>query len=88
MAGRPKGIPKTGGRKKGTLGKRRAEIAVKVISEGITPLEFLLDVMRNEENMIDQRVDAAKSAAPYIHKKMPQAIDGNLSGKFEFSWLD
>lgn len=31
------------------------------------PLEFLLDVMEDENHPIATRVDAAKAAAPYVH---------------------
>src|SRR5215471_1233994 len=36
---RPKGLPKTGGRQKGTANKRTCEIADQAAREGITPLE-------------------------------------------------
>ena len=36
-----------------------------------TPLEFLLKVMWNPKIPAGLRLDAAKSAAPYVHKKMP-----------------
>jgi len=37
---------KTGGRKIGSANKRTREIADKAIAEGVTPLEYMLDVMR------------------------------------------
>lgn len=42
-----------------------------------TPLEFLLDVMNNKQASIALRVDAAKSAAPYIHRKQPSEVESS-----------
>ena len=44
--GRPKGLPKTGGRKKGSVDKlkREAEIA----ASGLTPLDYILGIVRAE----------------------------------------
>lgn len=36
-----------------------------------TPLEFLLEVMWNPRRTLEIRIEAAKAAAPYVHKKMP-----------------
>ena len=61
---------KTGGRTKGTLNKKtilRAEAAQKL---GLTPLDFLLSVVRDETKDIAVRLDAAKSAAPYVHARL------------------
>jgi hypothetical protein len=38
--------------------------------EGLTPLEFLLQVLRNPNERQDVRIDAAKSAAPYMHPRL------------------
>jgi hypothetical protein len=43
---------------------------------GITPLEFLLPLVRDEELSIETRTEAAKAAAPYLHRKMPIALEG------------
>jgi hypothetical protein len=61
---------KTGGRKKGSRNKKtifRAEAAQKL---GLTPLEFLLLVMGDEDRDLAVRLDAAKSAAPYVHARL------------------
>ena len=58
---RPKGLPKTGGRQKGVANKRTREIADAAIKEGLTPLEYMLAVLRDE---------MAKAAAPYIHPRL------------------
>ena len=46
-------------------------------SEGITPLEFLLAVMRDPKAPPAARTDAAKAAAPYVHPRL-SAIELDL----------
>lgn len=75
--GRRKGTPKTGGRKKGTPNKATAAKAAQIAASGQTPLDYLLEVMRNTRNVLSVRVDAAKAAAPYVHPKL-QAIEHSL----------
>lgn len=58
--GRPKGVPN-----KATL-KREKEIA----AQGLTPLDYMLSVLRDEDQDQEARMDAAKSAAPYVHPKL------------------
>ena len=68
------------GRKPGSKTKKTAEIALKAAEEGITPLEYMLNVMREpipenadplaKAQMTANRMDAAKAAAPYIHPRL------------------
>jgi hypothetical protein len=61
------------GRKKGSISKTTAigkEAIIKAAAEGITPLDFLLGTMRNEETDFHTRLDAAKAAAPYMHPRL------------------
>lgn len=37
---------------------------------GLTPLEFMLSIMRDEENEPAQRLAAANMAAPYVHARL------------------
>jgi hypothetical protein len=75
---RPKGLPKTGGRQRGTPNKRTLGLRMGLVAAGAPvelaeksprqqPLDFLLDVMADESYSIATRVDAAKAAAPYVH---------------------
>lgn len=59
-----------GGRKPGAANKRTREIADKALKEGLTPLEYLLFVLRDEAEERSVRLDAAKAAAPYIHPRL------------------
>ncbi len=65
---------KTGGRQKGTPNRATVQRQQEVAESGLTPLEYLLSIMRDEQAVIDIRIDAAKAAAPYIHPRLA-AID-------------
>lgn len=69
---------KTGGRMKGTPNRATAAKAAEIASSGLTPLDFLLSVMRNENEDPDRRLEAARSAAPYVHPRL-SAIDAIIS---------
>lgn len=67
------------GRKKGSASKKTREIADRAAAEGITPLEFMLAVMRSPSDHQDPKIqagrevmrfEAAKAAAPYIHPRL------------------
>jgi hypothetical protein len=68
------------GRKRGAATKKTREIANAAAAEGITPLEFMLNVMRSEPppglegnallGAMALRFEAAKAAAPYIHPRL------------------
>lgn len=58
------------GRKKGSPNKRTAEIAKAVEESGVTPLEYMLRIMRDEAEDPRARLNAAVSAAPYVHAKL------------------
>lgn len=58
------------GRKKGVPNKRTAELQKKVEESGLTPLEFLLSVMRNDVGEPKDRMAAAIAAAPYVHARL------------------
>jgi len=57
------------GRKKGSPNKKTAELQQKVAETGLTPLEVMLQIMRNTS---DERLQltAAQAAAPYVHAKL------------------
>jgi hypothetical protein len=67
----PKGGKRQGaGRKVGSKTKKTREIAMRAAAGGITPLEFMLGIMRDENEAIEVRIDMAKAAAPYVHPKL------------------
>ena len=81
----PRGGPRpNSGRKPGSKVKALAKHAIKASKEGITPLDYLLNVLRDETQSHDERFDAAKAAAPYMHPRL-QAIEhsGEIISKHE-----
>ena len=58
------------GRKPGLATTRTREIADRLAQEGDTPLEVMLRVMLNTKIDLRIRLDAAKSAAPYLHPRL------------------
>lgn len=64
------------GRPKGSIDPvtvQRREAADKAVDLGITPLEYMLTVLRDAGLSMAERMDAAKAAAPYIHAKLAAA---------------
>lgn len=74
------GARKGAGRKAGAATTKTREIANAAAAEGITPLEYMLEVMRKapSDDMEPReylaatmmRFEAAKAAAPYIHPRL------------------
>lgn len=61
---------KTGGRVAGVVNKKTAEVQKQVSESGLTPLEYMLEVMRDLANEPRERLNAAQAAAPYVHAKL------------------
>lgn len=74
------GARRGAGRKVGSATKRTREIADRASAEGITPLEYMLQLMHTvapddwepKEKAAHQalRFEAAKAAAPYMHPRL------------------
>lgn len=58
------------GRPKGSRNRRREEQARAIAASGLTPLNYLLSVLRDVNASAERRLDAAKAAAPYVHPKL------------------
>jgi hypothetical protein len=63
-------LPKTGGRQKGTPKRRTRDFNAAVSEAGVTPLEYMLAVMRDPNVDPDRRDRMATAAAPYIHPRL------------------
>lgn len=61
---------KTGGRIKGTPNHATAAKAQAIAASGLTPLDFMLEVMRDQARDPKDRLEAAKAAAPFVHPKL------------------
>lgn len=58
------------GRPKGAANKRTREIADNAAQEGLTPLEYMLSVLRDDMADPKDRMWAAEKAAPYVHARL------------------
>jgi len=58
------------GRKEGSATARTREIANRAIENGLTPLEYMLGVMRDPKADVTRRDEMARAAAPYIHPRL------------------
>lgn len=86
MAGRKPGTPKTGGRQKGTGNKATADREAAIAASGLTPLDYMLQVMRTSADE-GRQLDAAKAAAPYVHPRLSAVeLSGELGLTHE-QWL-
>lgn len=87
---------KTGGRVKGSQNKRTQATAAAIESAGISPLEYMLSILRAPEVFTDKmdikefmaakalKLDAAKAAAPYVHPKLANIeVSGPDGGALE-----
>ena len=63
MSGNVRGRP-TGSRNKRTIADQE------IIASGISPLAFLCSVYRDAKQPMRRRIEAAKSAAPYVHARL------------------
>lgn len=66
------------GRPKGAANKRTREIADAAFEGGLTPLEYMLGVLRDEARSDQERFEAAKNAAPYMHPRLT-SIEADVS---------
>ena len=74
QSGNPKGKPK-GAKSRSSF--RKCGVAHAIADRNLMPLDFMLEVLRNPNNYpFSARQWAADKAAPYLHKKMPLAIEG------------
>lgn len=58
------------GRKPGKRSRKTAELIKAVEAAGITPLDYMLSILRDETKTENIRLQAARDSAPYIHSKL------------------
>ena len=75
--GRSKPGERRGGRRRGTPNKttvaKAAALEAASANPNITPLEFLLGILRDQQAPIDLRIRVAQIAAPLVHEKPGKA---------------
>jgi hypothetical protein len=97
-----RGGPRPGaGRPRGSVNRRTIDVANRALEAGITPLEVILQAMREHYDaamkakkpaerlaMLDAAVDHATRAAPYMHRRLAN-VDGVIRHELDItSWTD
>lgn len=59
-----------GGRKPGSRNKLTAARVAKVEASGLTPLDYMLSLLRDPGETKDNRMWAAEKAAPFVHPRL------------------
>lgn len=72
------------GRKRGQKNRKTKLLIEAATKDGITPLEYMMKVMRDENSPLNRRDDMAKAAAPYVHPKL-NAISAPNGGPVQVS---
>ena len=85
------------GRKPGSVSKLDGGARRKAMEGGMMPLDYLLGIMRDEDQDARWRLDAAKAAAPYCHARLSStelsgpngsAVEVQTTQKLDISDLD
>lgn len=76
---RPKGLPKTGGRRSGTPNKRQHELTVKLEQLGCDPIEGLAQMAMDPQTAPELKVRCYAELAQYVHAKR-KAVDHTTEG--------
>jgi hypothetical protein len=80
------GARRGAGRPRGAANRFSEQARAEAAAEGITPLEYMLGVLRDETNELSVRMDAAKAAAPYmLDIAMPNDAGARLRSEIEAS---
>lgn len=77
------GKRKGAGRPKGSRNIKTVQQAEAIKESGLTPLDYMLSVLRDETQEQSVRLDAANKAAPYVHAKLAsvdhKSTDGTMT---------
>ena len=74
---RPKGLPKTGGRKPGVQNRDVPQVNAAAAKYGMTPKEYLLRVMRDPKATQERRDWAASTVATFVYPRL-QAVESKV----------
>lgn len=83
------GARKGAGRPRGSANKLTTEIAAKALAQGVTPLEVMLDAMRNafDGGNMKEATTYANMAAPYCHPRL-NAVSSDTRVQAELVVID
>jgi hypothetical protein len=69
-----RGRTKTGGRRKGVQNQRTRKLQAEIVRDGVTPLDYMLKVLRSPKETQERKQWAAQTAAPFLHPRL-QVVD-------------
>jgi hypothetical protein len=72
---------KTGGRRRGTPNKATEAKRTEILASGMSALDFMVSVFRDETQPLAVRLDAARSVAPYCHPRLSTLDIGSRDDK-------
>ncbi len=85
------GGPRPGaGRKQGQTTKLNEAARKQAAEGGLMPLDYMLQILRDERKDDGERFEAAKAAAPYVHAKLAaieHSTDPDKPVSMTFTWL-
>ncbi len=73
--GRPVGLPKTGGRKKGTPNKATLAVAEELAAIGCNPIQLLAGIAMDETQETNHRIRALIELCSYVYPKRAPTVD-------------
>lgn len=74
------------GRPKGAINKATAQKRAQIEASGLTPLDYMLQILRDEEKSEGARFEAAKAAAPYVHARLSTieaSVDADVTARIQ-----
>lgn len=87
--GRPKGLPRTGGRQKGTPNKATVEVAAKLAALGCDPIEGMAQVAAHPESSLELRGRMYAELAQYVApKRKAVEVSGPNGGPQQVETID
>ena len=75
--GRPVGLPKTGGRKKGTPNRATLELRERLAALGCEPAEELVKIAQDSKTSVETKVQIFSTLMPYLYPKRKVVDDSN-----------
>lgn len=69
------------GRKPGTPNRKTSEVLARALEQGLTPVEYMLNTMRDDSADPKERQWAAEKAAPFVHPRpapTPRTVEIDL----------
>jgi hypothetical protein len=57
------------GRPRGSVSRQSIDAVAKAMADGISPVEYMLNIMRNDDADAKERAWAAEKVAPFVHPR-------------------